>query len=218
VTAGIVTQFQSELAFQGLSIGDPGLRLHARAPWPRLAPADLGIPGAQITFDWERDLRPPPKAGVEARSEALEQGQLSAISDGVPGRIRTQREVESDRREPRTKLREAQALDLSSLEPPDLRIRRPRGIGAGPKAQAGGGPSLAVFATEPSERVARPSSASIGWSFAGGHRRAAWSAPLHRELTACYATRTNGRSGRENQTSTAPQPPIDTRGVTHDRL
>lgn len=188
VTAGVVTQLQSELSFERLTIRDAGLGLDPGAPLPRLMPADLRVPGAQVAFDRERDLRAVPKTGVEARSEAVEQGQLSPIPNGVAGRIRANRDVEPEHGKPGANVGNVESLDVPALKAQQLGIGGAGSACARSQTQPRRGPRLAMFATEPPKRITRPSSASIRWSFSGGHSGTGWRCALHRgSIADCVA-------------------------------
>jgi len=179
VTAGVVTQLQSELSFERLTIGDSGFGLDPGAPRPRIAPTNLGVPGAQITLDRERGLGAPPKAGVEAHSEALEQGQLSPIPDRVAGRIRADRNVEPEHGKPGANVGNVKSLDVSTLEAQQLGVGGAGSSRTRSQAQPRGGPRLAVLPAKPPEGIARPSSASVRWSFSGSHLGTGWQSALH---------------------------------------
>jgi hypothetical protein len=179
VTAGIVAQLQGELPLERLTVRDASLGLDPGAPRPRIAPADLGVPSAQVTLDREWGLGAPPKARVEAHSEAFEQGQLSPIPDRVAGGIRADREVESEHGKPGANVGNVKSLDVTTLEAQQLGVGGAGGSRTRSQAQPRGGPRLAVLSTKPPEGIARPSSASVRWSFSGSHSGTGWQCALH---------------------------------------
>lgn len=194
--ARVVADLQRQLTFQGLTVRDPRLGLDARPPWPRFAPADFCVPCAQVALAREGDLRTPPKAAVKTRSKAFEQGKLGAIADGVAGWIRADREIEPEHREPGAKVSEVESLDVTSLEAPQLWVRRPGRRSTGAQAQPRAGPRLAVLSTQASQRVPRPSPAPIGRPLSSCHRLTVWTPALHGQCTARYASRTKGHQVR----------------------
>ena len=202
----IVAELPSELALERLAVGDPRLGLDAGAPTARIAAPDNCVPGAEVAFDRERNLRTPEQVGMESSAKTVEDGELSPIPDRIATRIDLQHQVVTEYAEPRADVGDPHPLDLAVLEPPELRPRRTRRGGAGAETEARADACVAMFQAESPERFPGTPPAAIAWSLPGGHRRTAWSSALRHRFTCAYpgrfglryVTRTNEASpGRE---------------------
>jgi hypothetical protein len=220
VTAGIVAQLQGELSLESLTIRNPGFRLDSRAPRPRIAPADLGVPGAQVAFDRKRNLASPAEARRKPYAKPFEERELGPIANRVADRERAQRQVEPQNGKPGAELRHTQAFHLAAFEPPDPWVGRTRRASARAKAQARGDSGFAVFATQAPKRIARAPSAAIRWTLTGRHsRRMDVGSALRIDcpLRHAYQRTIGGTAQRSDGPHRAPQRSNGSGGVTHDR-
>jgi hypothetical protein len=78
-------------------------------------------------------------------------------------------------------------------------MRRPAGRSACTEAQAGCDPRLSNLATQATERLARPTSASIAGSLTRRHRSEGWQGALYPPLTGSFAVLAGIRYGHGNK-------------------
>jgi hypothetical protein len=170
VTARIISGFQAETAFEGLTVRHLCLGLHPRAPTGRFAATDLGIPSPQIAFDRQWHLDAPVQAGVDAPPEPLKQCQLRPITDRVSRWVRAQREIQAQDRAVSTQELKVRVGDVATFKPPDPRVRRADGAPDVSLAQSCPDPGKASIIGDPTHGIAAAPPASIGDTISSRHR------------------------------------------------
>jgi hypothetical protein len=183
VTEGIVAELQGQAPLEGLAVRDSRLGFDAGEPAFRLPAADFRVPRSKVALKRKRHLGSPAQAWMKARPESLEQDQLRAISDRVPGRIGANAQIQPDDRAPRAHVDDPDAIQLAMFEAPELGVDSSGRSGRLAQAQPRRDPGLAMLLAEPSKRISGPASASISWSFSRSHRAEGCNARLHRRLT-----------------------------------
>lgn len=171
MTVGVVAELQGKLALERLPIADPRLSLDPRAPRPRFATADVGVPRAEVVFDGKWHLGAPAKGRVEPPAKSLQQGELRPVADRVAGWVGPEAEIEPKDGEPRAHILDRYAMKRPVLETQQLLVRSARGIRAVPKGEAGRDSGDPVLLAGANEGEARPAPAAVRGSISRSHVR-----------------------------------------------
>jgi hypothetical protein len=169
VTAGVVAEFQGELAFERLPICKARLCLDAGAPSRGRPGSDLCVPRTQIALDGERDLRVPAKRGVETPPQSLQQRELRSVADRVACRVRPNRQIKAHDGTPCPKLGERHAIQSAALEAQQLLVRSTRHVGAVPQTQTRSHPCQTMLFARPDDVPSGSTATSIGTSIVRSH-------------------------------------------------
>lgn len=176
-----VAGLKGEPPFKRLAIRDDGLCIDPRAP--RTA-ADLGVPGAQVSGNRQRDLGAPAEARVKSPAESLEELEVGTISDGVAGRVCAQAELEADGGAARRHELERRFNRFPDLEPPHLGVRGADRTGDRTQAETRGNARLALITPQACYRLAQTAPPPISWTLPPGHGPAVSFAGLYPRLAA----------------------------------
>jgi len=183
VTVRIVAVLQGQASLEGLAVREFGLGLDPGTPRGWFRTADVGVPGPEIALDWQRNLRPPAQARMEALSKAFEQRQLRSVPDRITSGVGPQAEIESEDRAPRPDVGDAHPIELASLETPQLAMGGTGRRTSIAQAESGGHPGVAMLLTEASDRIPGPASAAISRPFSRSHGAEECVIGLHRRST-----------------------------------
>ena len=114
----------------------------ASTPHRQDPPVIVRVPRAPIAGDVERDLRAPRQRRVTPRSEAIQEGGVRGIADRISGRIRPDRQVQTEdgtdpTGRPDGQVRAGAPLDAPVLGPSRCRRARATSAWARPAAELG---------------------------------------------------------------------------------
>ena len=170
------------LAVHGLAVGYPGFRLDPCSPRFRLVSADIGVPGPEISGDWQWHLSPPAQRWMEAPAEALQERQLRSIPNRISRRVGTDGQVQPDHRtEGPNELQGS--LVSGALEPAAFGVRDADRLGDFPLAQSGANSGKSRVQSHAMERLATAPPPSIRRPLSRRHRLRWSHRALHRGST-----------------------------------
>jgi hypothetical protein len=118
-----VPLLESELAFQGLSVPQPGLAFAASLPWPK---EDHSVPCTAVTWNRQRDLGSPDRPSREPDPEPFEHREVTCVPGGVTVWKCSNGNPETDGRCGPAGLIQREAGKDSALDPSKLRMRHVR--------------------------------------------------------------------------------------------
>ncbi|HET9436132.1 MAG TPA: hypothetical protein VFO50_04685 [Candidatus Limnocylindrales bacterium] len=171
VTVWVIAVLQGQATFERLAVADVCFRLDPSAPGLRPAPADLGIPRAEIAVRGERNLRAPAQVRMDAGPEPVEQRQLRPIPDRIPGRVRPQRAIQPDHGAIRSNEFQRWVERGEPLKAAHRPVRNAEGIRHDPLAEPGSNTRGSCVDRDAAEGFSAPPASAIRWAFSGPHDR-----------------------------------------------
>jgi len=169
VTDWIVADLQLQSSLEGLTVSNVSFGLDPESPsLPRRA-RHLRVPRSKVALDWQWHFGPPTQRWMKSGPEPLEQGQLSAIADGIARGVGADAQVEpNDRAVGRHKFQRWVTND-AALKSTHLRMGDTDRPGHGSLAEARRGPSLAPIESHSMDGLMTSSPAPVRGSLACRH-------------------------------------------------
>jgi hypothetical protein len=169
VTLRIVSTFEAQAPFQGLTVRDAGFGLHACPPRSGLPANNLRVPGPQVTFDWQWDFGSPAQTSIEPGVQSLKECQLRPVPDWVTGGVCTDSELEADDGTVGGHEFKGWIAHCAPLKATDLGVGHTDRLPHSPLAEACGRSRLTPVGPQTMNRVAAAPPAPVGGPFVRWH-------------------------------------------------